>query len=80
MASSDVEGVKLSDVRPGGPADQAGMKGGDVIVEFAGQKIANLQDYSDALIGAKVGQPAKVVVLRDGRRIEVTITPSTRPE
>ncbi|MCP4251123.1 MAG: M28 family peptidase [bacterium] len=80
MASSDVEGVKLSDVRPGGPADQAGMKGGDIIVEFAGQKIANLQDYSDALIGAKVGQATKVVVLRAGQRIELTITPSTKSD
>ena len=35
-------GVKLSGVRAGSPADKAGLKGGDVIVEFGGQKITNI--------------------------------------
>ena len=39
--AAEVQGVKLSGVRSGGPADNAGLKGGDVIVEFAGTKIAN---------------------------------------
>ena len=37
-------GVKLSGVRAGGPADKAGLKGGDVIVEFGGQKITNIYE------------------------------------
>jgi hypothetical protein len=78
-ATSDVEGVLLSDVRAGGPAEKAGLKGGDVIVEFAGRKISNLQDYSDALIGVKIGRPVKVVVQRDGERLSFTITPTVRP-
>ncbi len=80
MAAGDIEGVKLADVRPGGPADKAGLKGGDVIIEFAGQKIANLYDYSDALKGAKPGQPVSVVVRRDGQRIALTITPTVKSE
>jgi hypothetical protein len=80
FAAGDISGVKLSDVRPGGPADKAGLKAGDVIVEFAGKQVNNLQDYSDALMGAKVGQPAQVVVEREGERITLTITPTARPE
>ncbi|MHC4064072.1 MAG: M28 family peptidase [Planctomycetota bacterium] len=80
MAAGDIEGVKLADVRPDGPADKAGLRRGDVIVEFAGQRIANLQDYSDALVGAKVGQSVSIAVLRDGKRINSTITPTTRPD
>jgi len=80
FAASGITGVRLSDVRPGGPADKAGLKAGDTIVEFAGQKITNLRDYSDALLGAKVGQAALIVVERDGRRITLTITPTARPQ
>ena len=80
MAASGVVGVRLSDVRPGGPADKAGLEAGDVIVEFAGQKVANLQDYSDALIGAKIDQAAPIIVERDGQRVTLTITPTARPQ
>ena len=80
FAAGDVKGMKLADVRAGGPADEAGLKGGDLIVEFAGQRIMGLQDYADALTGAKIGQPVQVVVVRDAQRITLTITPGTRPE
>ena len=71
-------GVKLSGVRAGGPADKAGLKGGDVIVEFGGQKIANIYDYTYALDAVKIGEPVEVVVLRDGERVKLTVTPEAR--
>ena len=37
----DVDGMLLSDVRPGGPAEKAGLTGGDVVVEFAGKSIGS---------------------------------------
>ncbi|HVP11702.1 MAG TPA: PDZ domain-containing protein, partial [Phycisphaerae bacterium] len=80
FAGTDVKGARIADVRAGGPADKAGMKGGDIIVEFAGQKVTNLQDYSDALIGVKAGQPVDIVIEREGKRVKLTITPTARPE
>jgi Tol biopolymer transport system component len=71
-------GVKLSGVRAGGPADKAGLKGGDVIVEFGGQQIANIYDYTYALDAVKIGEPVEVVVLRDGKRIILAVTPEAR--
>lgn len=71
-------GVKLSGVRAGGPADKAGLKGGDVIVEFGGQQIANIYDYTYALDAVKIGEPVEVVVLRDGEQITLTVTPEAR--
>ena len=71
-------GVKLSGVRAGGPADKAGLKGGDVIVEFGGQKITNIYDYTYALDAVKIGEPVEVVVLRDGKRVKLTVTPEAR--
>jgi Tol biopolymer transport system component len=78
-ASEDVEGVKLSGVRSGGPADKAGVKGGDVIVELAGQKITNIYDYTYSIGGLKIGEPVKMVVLRNGERVTLTVTPEPRP-
>lgn len=71
-------GVKLSGVRAGGPADKAGLKGGDVIVEFGGQEITNIYDYTYALDAVKIGEPVEVVVLREGKRVTLTVTPEAR--
>jgi S1-C subfamily serine protease len=76
--ATEVAGVKLSGVRAGGPADKAGLKGGDIIVEFGGQKIANIYDYTYAMDAAKIGQPVKVVVLRDGQRLTLSVLPEAR--
>jgi S1-C subfamily serine protease len=76
--TGEVEGVKLTGVREGGPADRGGLRGEDIIVEFGGQKIANIYDYTYALDAAKIGEPLQVVVLRDGKRVEVTVVPEAR--
>jgi hypothetical protein len=76
--SSDVKGLLLSGVIGGGPAERAGLQKGDVIVEIAGQTIANIYDYTYALDVLKIGEPAKVVYLRNGERRETTLTPAAR--
>jgi Tol biopolymer transport system component len=76
--TTEVKGVKLSGVRGGSPAEKAGLKGDDVIVEFAAQKIANIYDYTYALDAAKIGQPTRVIVERDGQRVTLTVTPEAR--
>jgi S1-C subfamily serine protease len=76
--ATEVKGVKLSGVRGGSPAEQAGVKGGDVIVELGGQKIANIYDYTYALDAVKIGQPVEIVVLRDGQRVPLKVTPEAR--
>jgi Tol biopolymer transport system component len=76
--TTDVKGVKLSGVRGASPAEKGGLKGGDVIVEFAGQKIANIYDYTYALDAVKIGQPVQVVIERDGKRVTLTVTPEAR--
>ena len=63
--ATDVKGLLLGGVIGGGPAEQAGLQKGDVIVEIAGQTIANIYDYTYALDVLKIGQPAKVVYMRE---------------
>ncbi len=76
--TSEVQGVKLSGARGGSPADKGGIKAGDIIVEFAGQKIANIYDYTYALNAVKLGKPVKVIIMRDGKKVELSITPEVR--
>jgi S1-C subfamily serine protease len=74
-----VDGLRLSGVIEGGPAEKAGLAEGDVIVEFAGRTISNIYNYGDALDAVKVNQPVKVVFIRGEERHEVTLTPTGRP-
>jgi Tol biopolymer transport system component len=76
--AADVQGVKLSGVRAGGPADKAGLRGGDIIIEFAGTKITSIYDYTYALDAVKIGQPVNLVVMRNGERVPLTVTPEAR--
>lgn len=76
--AADVKGLRVSGVIGGGPADKAGLQKGDVIVEIAGQTITNIYDYTYALEALKIGEPVKMVYLRNGRRMEATLTPAAR--
>jgi hypothetical protein len=76
--ATEVVGVKLAGIRGGSPAEKAGLKGGDVIVEFGGQKVSNIYDYTYALDAAKIGQPVDIVVTRDAQRVKITVTPEAR--
>jgi hypothetical protein len=76
--ATEAKGLLLGGVVSGGPAEAAGLQKGDVIIEIAGQTIANIYDYTYALDVLKIGQPAKVVYMRAGERKETTLTPSAR--
>ena len=76
--ATEVKGLLLGGVTGGGPADQAGLMKGDIIVEIAGQSIANIYDYTYALELLKVDQPVKVVYMRAGQRRETQLTPGAR--
>jgi S1-C subfamily serine protease len=67
------DGVRFSDVRPGSPAAKAGLRAGDILVQFGGKPIHNLYDFTDALRRSKVGEVVEVKVLRDGRPITAKV-------
>jgi hypothetical protein len=76
--AGDVKGMLLGGVVGGGPAEKAGLQKGDVIVELAGQSIANIYDYTYALELLRIGQPARLVYMRGTERRETTLTPEAR--
>ncbi len=67
-------GVLLSDVRGGGPADVAGIRGGDKIVRMAGTRIENLYDMTYALQDSRPGETIEVAVVRSGETITMKAT------
>jgi hypothetical protein len=78
--SEDVKGLRLSGVREGSPAQKAGLRAGDVIVQFGNHKVNNIYDYMDALNRYKPGDTVTVTVLRGGEEIEVQVVLETRSE
>ena len=60
------DGVRITGVRAGSPAEQAGLKGGDVITAIGDKRIANLYDMTDALRSRRPGDTVVVVMRRDG--------------
>ncbi|MGD9904705.1 MAG: M20/M25/M40 family metallo-hydrolase [Vicinamibacterales bacterium] len=76
--ATDVKGLLLGGVIGGGPAEQAGLQKGDVVIQLGEQTIANIYDYTYALEALKVNQPVKVIYLRGTERRETTLTPAAR--
>ncbi len=72
--SAQVEGVALAGVRPGGPADKAGMKAGDVLVKLGESRIANLDDFMSALGKHKPGEEVPIVVKRGNKDVKLKAT------
>ena len=71
-------GVPISGVGTASPAESAGLRGGDVITEFAGKPMRNLQDLSDALSDANPGDKVTIKILRIGKPMELHATLGTR--
>jgi membrane-associated protease RseP (regulator of RpoE activity) len=78
MSAVDVRGVRLSDVTAGSPAEHAGLRKGDVVVELQGAAVTDLQSYSDALYAHRPGDEVTIVVLRGAERVTVRATLGTR--
>ncbi len=88
------EGVLVNEVVKGGPADQAGVKGGDtsatiegasfrlggdVITEVDGKKVAGMEEVINAVNSASAGDKMELTVDRDGETKKITVTLGVRP-
>jgi serine protease Do len=73
------KGVLVADVKPGSPAAKAGLRSGDVIIEYNGKETKNPRDLSMAVADTKVGVPAKLTVLRGGKTMSMEIAVGEKP-
>jgi S1-C subfamily serine protease len=72
-------GVEILMLEEDGPAQNGGLWIEDVIVAFGGTPVTTVDDLHRLLTSAPVGRPAPVVVLREGRRLERTVSPGEYP-
>lgn len=75
----DSKGVLVASVEPGGPAERAGVKTGDVITNIGDQPVEGVRDLSRTVAGIKPGTQTRLTVVRDGKTQEITVTVGLRP-
>ncbi len=73
------QGVLVTDVMPDTPGEGAGLKAGDVIVEFAGRKMTTPTELQGTVERTEIGSRQALVVVRDGKRRELTVTVGEQP-
>ena len=67
------KGALISKVEPGGPASEAGMERGDVIIEFNGEEISEMESLPRVVARTPVGTNVNVIVLRKGKHKTLTV-------
>lgn len=76
----DEKGALVASVEPGGPAEKAGMRTGDIITQLGEQPIEGVRDLSRAVAGIKPGTQTRLTVVRNQATQEVMITVGLRPD
>jgi S1-C subfamily serine protease len=68
------EGVLVRDVRPGGAAEKAGLKAGDVITKIEGRAVKTLGDLREQMRQASGDKPVQLTILRRGAELTLPVT------
>ncbi|MEO8666489.1 MAG: M20/M25/M40 family metallo-hydrolase, partial [Ignavibacteria bacterium] len=76
--SATVEGMKLSGVKEGSPAEKGGLQAEDIIIKFGSKDVKNIYDYMYAMAEFKPGEEAEVVVLRNNEKVTLKVVLGTR--
>lgn len=75
----EAQGALLTRIQPKGPADKAGLRVGDVIIRFAGRTVEDPQALIETVQRLAVGRPVQALVVRDGKRMALSVTPRAAP-
>src|SRR6266568_3897817 len=68
-------GILVAGFEPGSPASRAGLREGDIIVAFEGEPVSGIDDLHRHLVGAAIGIPAELTVIRHTEKLNLTVTP-----
>jgi serine protease Do len=74
------KGVLISQVEPGSPAAKAGIKSGDILLEYDGRPVNSYKDLSIAVAESKVGVSSKLKLLRQGQEVPLEVKIGERPD
>ncbi len=73
------EGILVGDVQPNSPAAEAGIKPGDLILKYEGKPVSNTQQLVGLVDRSPVGGKANLDIIRDGKRMTITVTLREQP-
>lgn len=76
----DTSGTVVTEVQPNSPAAEAGVKAGDVVVEFGGHTIHNLRQLQALVEQAPIGSQQTLAVIRDGKPMTIELTVRHQPK
>ena len=77
---SEVSGVLIANVEKDSPAEDAGLKVGDVLTEFNGEKVPNVSKFRIAVATSKIGERVPVKIIRDNKTETIYIDLEAYPE
>ena len=69
-------GLRVAEVVPGGPAAQAGLRSGDLLLTAAGQPVEKAQDLQRLMFAEAIGRPLAITVMRNGALVDVIAEPA----
>jgi putative serine protease PepD len=79
-AAPGADGATVERANPGGPAAEAGIRSGDVVVSVDGEPVREPDDVAQAIEDREPGEEVELELIRDGERRTVTVELGTRPE
>lgn len=74
------QGVLITEVAPGSPAERGGMQAGDLILDFAGSTVKDPAHLQRLVANTRIGAPVRVSLVRSGRQLAVTLIPGNADE
>lgn len=75
----DAKGALIAQIEKDGPADKAGLRDGDVVIEYNGKPIADIRELSQAVASTKPGAKVKVKAMREGKPVNLVIVVGEMP-
>ena len=79
MPAQGRQGIRVTLVNPGEPAERAGLKAGDEILAAGGRSVKSVLEYQTAALGYERGRPVPLRIARGGRLLDLTAVPGTPP-
>ena len=73
-------GVLIAEVRPDSPAAKAGLKSGDIVLQYAGQPVSNPRELQGYVEKSKIGSTEPLTILREGKKMTIDVTCREMPD